>query len=217
MQWQIEPMPSWSYPETKPGARKRSTFGASWSATLELLDRELYYLDVTGAVAVRVVGTPSDVRRDGMLRSTARLQHPGVAVSFHSRRHGPLTYPCDTFIAGSGPLVDWQANIRAIALGLEALRKVERYGIASRGEQYAGWRAIEATPASTFASPGEAVTWLREITATEPHEHVIVGNLLRRAAGLVHPDRCNGDRTLWDRYDAARQLLTSETNGDDRG
>lgn len=35
----------------------------------------------------------------------------------------------------------WQHNIRSIALGLEALRAVDRYGISRRGEQYAGFRA----------------------------------------------------------------------------
>lgn len=207
LQWQIEPMASWSYPETKTGARKRSTFGASWSSTLDLLDRELHYLDVTGAVAVRVVGAPTDVRRDGMLRATARLQHPGVAVSFHSRRHGALTYPCDTFVAGSGPLVDWQANVRAIALGLEALRKVERYGIASRGEQYAGWRAITAGPSErpSFASAAEARQWLRDLVATDVA--VNDASLLRLGAREAHPDRNGGKRDLWDLYDAARKML----------
>jgi hypothetical protein len=111
MRWQIEPMPAWPYEETK--QRRNSTFGASWSSTLDLLDRELYYLDVDGPVAVRVVGSPADVRRDGMLRATARLEHPGVAVSFTSKRRGPLTFPCDTFVAGSGSLSSWQANVRA--------------------------------------------------------------------------------------------------------
>jgi hypothetical protein len=37
----------------------------------------------------------------------------------------------------------WQDNLRAVALGLEALRRVERYGIAQRGEQYAGWRRAD--------------------------------------------------------------------------
>lgn len=35
----------------------------------------------------------------------------------------------------------WQHNVRSIALGLEALRAVDRYGISRRGEQYAGFRA----------------------------------------------------------------------------
>ena len=53
-------------------------------------------------------------------------------VAFESK-HGPLKYATDVFD-------HWHANLRAIALGLEALRKVERYGITQRGEQYTGFR-----------------------------------------------------------------------------
>jgi len=35
----------------------------------------------------------------------------------------------------------WQHNVRSIALGLQALRAVDRYGISRRGEQYSGFRA----------------------------------------------------------------------------
>lgn len=34
----------------------------------------------------------------------------------------------------------WQHNVRSIALGLQSLRAVDRYGISRRGEQYAGFR-----------------------------------------------------------------------------
>lgn len=39
----------------------------------------------------------------------------------------------------------WQHNVRSVALGLEALRAVDRYGISRRGEQYAGFRAALTT------------------------------------------------------------------------
>jgi len=203
MKWQIEPMPSWPYPETK--GRRNSTFTAGWSATMDLLDRELDHLRVVGAVAVRVVGSPADVRRDGMLRATARLQHPGVAVSFQSRRHGALTYPCDTFTGSWGGLSDWQSNVRAIALGLEALRKVERYGIASRGEQYAGWRAIGTGAEDAFTDRSAALQWLQDLVGGLGTLQDLPA-LLKRGAAIAHPDR-NGDSTLWSRYDAARQKL----------
>ena len=43
----------------------------------------------------------------------------------------------------------WQHNLRSIALGLEALRAVDRYGISRRGEQYAGFRAALTTGEGT--------------------------------------------------------------------
>ncbi|HSC21004.1 MAG TPA: hypothetical protein VLC07_04685, partial [Solirubrobacterales bacterium] len=103
--------------------------------TLWKLESEL---DKLGArdVVIEVALTESEIRLDGWPRAGARPSHPGVVVSFNSR-HGPLRYGTDAF-------PHWQANVRAIALGLEALRKVERYGIGRRGEQYAGWRQLSA-------------------------------------------------------------------------
>lgn len=202
MQWQIEPMASWPYPETK--GRKTSPFRAKHSDTLKKLDAELEHLQARGAVAVRVVATQADIRRDGMLRASARVQHPGVAISFTSARHGALTYPCDAFQAGYYG-ESWQANLRAIALGLEHLRALDRYGIAGHGEQYAGWRAIEAaSKADGFASVDDAVRWLADFTGGSRHDGA--ADLLRRASRVAHPDR-SGIPEDWARVDAARQLL----------
>lgn len=206
MIWQIEPMERWPYPETK--GRKSSPFSSSWSSTLELLEREVDALAARGAVAVRVVGAPTDVRRDGMLRANARLQHPGVAISFESK-HGPLTYPCDRFVSGyRGGLADWQVNVRAIALGLEALRRVERYGITSRGEQYAGWRQIEATSSAPFATRPEALRWLRDLCGVNGSpDSYEPSALLRKAKAAAHPDRNDGERARWDLVERAEALI----------
>ncbi|HYQ69654.1 hypothetical protein [Actinophytocola sp.] len=205
MQWQIEPMASWPYRDTA-GSRKTNPFRAKFDDTLRLLEDELEHLGVVGAVAVRVVARAADVRRDGMLRARAQVLHPGVALSFRSSTAGDLTYPCDQFQGRWYADVDWQVNLRAIALGLEALRKLDRYGIAGRGEQYAGWRAIEASPSKpAFASAHEAREWLRSLVSAE--DGVNDASLLRLGAREVHPDRNGGRRDLWDLYDAARQLI----------
>lgn len=208
MRYQIEPMPAWPYPAS--AAPKSNPFRAKWSDTLELLARELDHLGVTGAVAMRVVATDADVRLDGMLRANAKVGYRGVALSFTSR-HGPLSYPCDTF-AGAyyGDPPDWQINVRAIALALEALRKVDRYGVGGHGEQYAGWRAIESRPTSSFTTKAEALAWLRDFAAPaiDPKNHIRTETLLRAAARKAHPDM-GGDPEDWARLDAARQLLNA--------
>lgn len=201
MEWQIEPMPTWPYPDT--GERKGSPFRAKFDATLALLIDELEHLQVVGAVAVRVVADAADVRRDGMLRARASVRHPGVALSFTSATVGALTYPCDTFAAryyGES----WQVNLRAIALGLEKLRTLDRYGITSRGEQYAGWRAIGGTSPTAFDTLNAALRWLRSFTNTPDGTNPTL--LCRRAVQLAHPD-VGGDPADWDRVDSARRLI----------
>ncbi|WP_409186444.1 hypothetical protein F9C11_20330 [Amycolatopsis sp. VS8301801F10] len=210
MQWQIEPMPRWPYPETT--GRRWNPFRAKFDATLELLADELDHLKVEGAVAVRVVAAEADVRRDGMLRARAEVRHPGVAISFTSRKLGALTYPCDAFQGRWHGDPDWQVNLRAIALGLKHLRALDRYGVAARGEQYAGWRAIEATTPAGFASVDDALRWLGNFTdmPTAGHTDRAVKDaaalMLRRAAHKAHPD-VGGDPADWAKVDAARQLF----------
>lgn len=102
---------------------------------MNLLERELDQLGAENGV-IELAVRESDIRLDGWPYAHARPEHPGVIVSFDSK-HGPLRYGTDAF-------PDWQENVRAIALGLEALRKVDRYGIGKRGEQYAGWKQLES-------------------------------------------------------------------------
>lgn len=120
----------------EPFMPRRSPFDSSWSATLDLLDRELHMLGAERAV-IQIGLRESQIRIDGWPKATATAPaHPGVVLAFDSN-HGPLKYATAEFH-------DWKSNVRAIALGLEALRKVDRYGITKRGEQYTGWRALPA-------------------------------------------------------------------------
>lgn len=121
-------------------SRPSSPFSATYDSTLRVLDRELGHLRATHPI-LQVAAQERDCRLDGQLRANARVDHPGVILSFDTRKFGTLSYPCDAFHGWSGR-PGWQANLRAIALGLEALRRVERYGIAERGQQYAGYREL---------------------------------------------------------------------------
>jgi hypothetical protein len=102
---------------------------------MKLMERELERLGASSAV-IELAVHECELRIDGWPYADARPTHPGVVISFDSR-HGPLRYGTDTF-------PDWKENVRAIALGLEALRKFDRYGIGKRGEQYQGWRQLSA-------------------------------------------------------------------------
>lgn len=84
---------------------------------------------------------------------------PGVVVYLVGTRYGDLRYACDRFDQRySNGLPGWQANLRAIALGLTDLRRVERYGIARRGEQYQGFGELPpGTPLGAATKP-EALT-----------------------------------------------------------
>lgn len=191
--------------------RRRSPFEASYSKTLNLLDRELFMLDVDEAI-VQLGVKDRDVRVDGALRADVKVVHPGVIVTFESDQHGPLVYATDRFH-------HWHANLRAVALGLEALRKVERYGIAERGQQYAGYREL---PSGIELGPA---TMTRDIAAkliadALDSREISSSDVLRwwerdgdhwwRALAKVHHPDQGGDVTLFRQLDTARKTLDKE-------
>jgi len=181
--------------------RSRWTFKASWQATLDLLDRELDYLNAE-AVIIEADFSESDIRIDGMPRSNARQpEFPGVRISFDTSM-GRLAYQTDT-------CDNWQHNVRSIALGLEALRAVDRYGITSRSEQYAGFKALPAGPTPTFATVEDALTWLtsEEATGIRGADGLTPKAAYRMASRRHHPD-AGGQPKLWDKVNAAHQMLT---------
>lgn len=115
---------------------QRSRFEATYPQTLKQLERELKHLY---ARQVTIQAGFRQVRNDGWPYSSAKPEHPACVLQFQSKGQ-PLLFKAskyDTF----------EANLRSIALTLEALRAVDRYGVVE-GEQYAGFKQIAAPGAS---------------------------------------------------------------------
>lgn len=145
---------TWTDPETPVGERLSSrTFQATPFATRRLLLEEASKLDASDAI-VELVAPAASFYKDGTGIRADRshtVAHVGVVVRLIGTKHGDLRYACDRFNS-------WEANLRAVALGLSDLRRVERYGIARRGEQYAGWAQLGAGVPMGAGQPPEAMT-----------------------------------------------------------
>lgn len=212
--YRFRPLVSWTGPSTPADLRRpRSTFRAGWEDTLDILIDELEHL-MASDVVIQADFREADLRLDGMPRGNARLpQHPGVRVAFDSR-HGPLTYATDTHVF-------WQHNVRAIALGLRALRAVDRYGVTRRGEQYKGWRQLEAGPAGAPATVQEAAEFIivqsgrpmgdvalgaRQVLAA-PDAKQLLAKYYREALKRLHPDHGGAGDEDFARLIAAKTLI----------
>jgi hypothetical protein len=199
---QVEPLVSWPFEETAGGRREYSPFSATYSTTLDDLDRELFALGAQrhGVVALQVVTADHSIRRDGLLRAGARISHPGVALSFGSDL-GPMTFFCDRFVARSGG-ADWEHNLRALVLTLEKMRAIDRYGATNNGQQYTGFLAIEAPRADHVAA---------RLRLAEIGEAVVSScsdtQLVRAARRKAHPDAHAGRVELWDEVESLTRVL----------
>lgn len=197
------------------GEQKRSAFtrrasDGSWRResipfpeTRDLLARELKMVDATDVI-LEIDVLPGSIRLDGELYANAKVNSPAVRLHFESK-HGHLSYQTDAFTT-------WRDNVRAIALALEALRKVDRYGIGRGNEQYRGYLALES---------GSGAVALGGMTRDEAF--AIIGSFgtvpvmdqtdddLRRAHRVAraksHPDRQDGDRAMWDLVEQAARVL----------
>lgn len=205
--------------------RVASPFTAPWASTLEVLEREVDALGKggwRGANAVIQLAVPEGaIRQDGLLRAGRKApEHPGVILTIDGP-DGPLRFSCDRFRGGiRGETVDgWKANARAIALGLEALRKVERYGLGTGTEQYRGFQALPpGTPmpaakmtrdeAADFIAHHAGVLnpFNNEIQLSLMTDSKVRAAMFRKAATELHPD-AGGDPDLFRRLVEARDLL----------
>lgn len=185
--------------------REWSRFDTTWSKTLQLLGREIDMLD--GRDVVIEVDVPERaIRLDGMLRADAKANSPAVVVAFESK-HGPMLYRCDRFVARySGQPDDWQQNVRAIALTLEALRAVDRYGATETGQQYAGWKAIGSAPASVPLAADAAWLTLRNLAEVSTEADVSPERIISLARRNAHPDH-GGTVDTWTAFDEAYKAV----------
>jgi len=168
----------------EPGSR-------SWQAgkpmplqrTLDDLDRELWHIGAQDAVIQVDVRGDRDIRQDGQMRADAKTNSPAVVLSF-SRRGVRTVFACDSFTR-------WQDNLRGIVLGLEGLRRLERYGIVQSGEQYRGWQALPASTTPTLSTEQASVLLSRHSGIGAADIRALIDHAVdaaRRARKRTHPD-----------------------------
>jgi len=156
----------WPHPSTPDWERRgRLTFRAGWDDTVNRLLDEIDRLDGSD-ILIGAGLSADDIRLDGLPRANARQPlHPGVEVSFATRK-GRMAYATDV-------CAYWQHNVRSIALGLEALRAVDRYGITHKGEQYVGFAQLSAgeTPADRGRRLAEAAGGVKQAMIRHHPDH----------------------------------------------
>jgi hypothetical protein len=185
------------------GPRRRSPFSANYSDTRHILNRELTEIRAS-AVVIQLDCDERQIRQDGMPKSDCRTRSPRVIISCESK-WGPLSYPCDAFNK-------WEDNLRAIALALQALRLVDRYGVTQTGQQYRGWKAITYRGDDQFPNAQAAAEWFGKLDPVKlPASRLLqnaqaVEDAYRAAAKVYHPDH-GGTADKFAQVTAAVEIL----------
>lgn len=195
MEYQCRPIDQW------PGAlttnRKRSPFRAGWGDTMKLLESELRFIAANGVVMLMAL-EEREIRLDGRPYANAKPRHPGVILSC-TTKHGPMRMVCDRFD-------HWSDNVRAIALSLQSLRAVDRYGCTKRGEQYRGWTALPA-PDDGPTNVEEAYELLGKIIGMGRAKGLPLADAIREAQVATHPDKPTGSAAMFKKVMKAKEIL----------
>lgn len=178
---------------------RRAPFKTAYNKTLDKLEYELRKLDATDIV-VEAGYSREQIRNDGWPRGGTRPSHAGVVLYFKSV-DGPLCFPCGTYAS-------MEDNIHAIALTLENLRAIDRYGVTLQHQQYLGFAALPAP--ATHGTVEQAAALLGEIANVPArdvlHSREAYRGAYRAAAARLHPDT-GGDRNAWEALQNASVLL----------
>jgi hypothetical protein len=181
-------------------AGERSQFKMKFGATLDLLECELRKLQASNVI-VEAGFTLQQLRNDGWPHAGAHPTHAGVTLYFDSPE-GPLRFPCGTYKS-------WQANLHAIALTLEKLRAIDRYGVTLTHQQYAGFKMLAAPDGRSLAR--HAATIIASL-AVRPVDYIMEDaesfRLAYRAAAVkCHPDTTSGREQEWTQLQEAKRVM----------
>ncbi|TPV97321.1 MAG: J domain-containing protein [Myxococcales bacterium FL481] len=152
-----------------------------------------------------IISTNLKVTLKGRPRSGQRIpSDPGVAVYF---RWGDLDYvmACDR----------WdriEDNLAAIAAHIDALRRVERYGVVDAREAFSGFKALPETGSATLSDP----PWWETLDVHRRATEKEIRWAFRLLARTHHPDTPTGDREQFDRLVRARDAGLAVAEGSAR-
>jgi len=194
----FKPLHQW--PGKRVEETESSRFKAGYDNTLAKLEYELEKLEAS-EIIIQVDGlTPDWIRNDGWPKGQWwNLKHArsGVILSFQSPK-GAISFPCDRFNY-------WQDNLRAIALSLEALRAVDRYGVIRGNEQYRGWTQIGN--GNGKMDRASALKFIESLLGASVPAQANIRDVCRKLKILHHPDHTGGSHETFVAIGQAEEVL----------
>lgn len=163
--------------------RQDGTLAYKTAARLEVGDGLRRLEGELGRLGASAVVISSNLRRnlDGSITAnqSKMLADPGIAVYFKLKGK-PRVLACDKWASAA-------ENMAAIAGHIEAIRAVDRYGVGTLDQAFAGYQAL----------PSAAGSWFVVLEFAEPpKEWGVIEERVKRLRLLHHPDRGGNPDTM---------------------
>jgi hypothetical protein len=198
----FRPLPKWT---RKPGlGGESSPFKTAYNRTLDKLEYELGKLCATD-ILIEAGFSLEALRNDGWPRGGTTPSHPGVVLYFKSP-DGAMEFPCGTYTR-------FESNMHAIALTLENLRAIDRYGVTLGHQQYIGFASLP--PAPEKWSVDQAADFIASVDPNGPKADALISQAdtyrkaYRNAAQKLYPrtDADSSKNDGWYQLGLAKEIL----------
>lgn len=167
---------NWPAGWPRTGAPTWPTFKASTQTIMNELEKVLDALDCKSPV----ITTNQPLRLDGGLRTAQGTTPTDAGVALYFIRNGEeLCIPCDKFTTV-------YANLRAIGLTLEYIRRMEKYGTSEMVN--ATFRGFKALPEAIIMGPGQARAWYEVLGVDQNADAAVITAAYRALVRKYHPD-----------------------------
>lgn len=186
--------PAWPRSKSPQSARFKVSMGESVSSLYDELDR-------LGASNV-VVSSNMRLRLDGRpLADQRRLDDEGVAVYF-SLKGAQQCIPCDKWSTVKD-------NVRAVALTIQALRGLERWG--AKEMVNAAFQGFKALPESIIMGEHTSRAWWEVLQVAQTADIEVIEGAYKKLLMKAHPDIGGSDFAFQELQNAYKQAKESRS------
>jgi hypothetical protein len=158
-------------------------------------------------VIVEAGWATTQLHKDGMPYSSEQPSHPSVKVYVRASK-GELVFPSTRW-----KTAEW--NLAAVARTLEALRRIDGWGVTAGAEQYSGWKRLPAVgpQGMTREQAADVIAELATRVGIEAPARDLLGSFAfakmahRGISKQLHPDTPGGDADAMRRLNEALAAL----------
>ena len=189
---EFKPLRSWPRPLRT--EHEGDQFQATYTETLDKLRDELRRVGAEIGT-ILVVSETARASKDGPPMAGSRMAYPGVVLRFVKGGSVEVEIATDKY-------ADWKSNLRGIALSLEALRGINRWGCSEQDQQYLGFPALpppDPDALDTAEAAARFVARLIDPKSEDDMSRLLLDSpamfeiMFPQARKRVHPDGRNGE------------------------
>lgn len=190
----------WPYGFTRTERRKKAPFKCTVAKGRNDVFKQLKLMGIGNWNVIISSNAPLSIRTSEVVDPGRKLADPGVAVYFR-KDDRPYVFACDKWDS----LGD---NLRALAMTIEAIRGLERWGVSDMLERtFQGFAALPPPPKAS-----EKRKWWEVLQCDREDSPEFIQSQYKKLAKAAHPDQGGSHEKMAELNNAIEEMRTTWGN-----